>query len=166
MSDCDHDDLVTLRGGRSRFWACGNCSLRFYPACRKCVTVGHRNGHDEEWRATLDTARLPVSDGLREAAQELLSMATSGAAKDHLGGAGIPGCSNLRAHAELVDYCHDHIDTKRAAAIVVDYHELYLRRATWAAAILDHYDLDDGATPEDVFRAALARTVMPREGRK
>lgn len=60
MTDCDHDDLVTFRGGGSRFWACGNCSLRFYPACRLCVTVGHRNGHeDPAWRATLAALRGP-----------------------------------------------------------------------------------------------------------
>lgn len=24
-------------------WSCDFCQLRFYPACRECVDVGHRN---------------------------------------------------------------------------------------------------------------------------
>lgn len=30
-------------------WACDNpdCSRRFYPACEKCITVGHREGMGE-----------------------------------------------------------------------------------------------------------------------
>jgi hypothetical protein len=23
-------------------WACDSCGLRFYPACRDCIDVGHR----------------------------------------------------------------------------------------------------------------------------
>jgi len=28
-------------------WSCGICARRFYPACEKCVSVGHREGHGE-----------------------------------------------------------------------------------------------------------------------
>ena len=40
---CGHDRIVTYRGGGVSIWACAGCSLRFYPACRTCVDVGHRN---------------------------------------------------------------------------------------------------------------------------
>ncbi len=54
MADCAHVSIRTLFDdvGQPVLWACANpdCSLRFYPACPTCVTVGHRNGHVEEHR--------------------------------------------------------------------------------------------------------------------
>lgn len=44
QATCDHHWVQTWSGNRAgRLWACGDCKLRFYPACRTCVEVGHRN---------------------------------------------------------------------------------------------------------------------------
>ena len=43
---CPHDVIETWGDGATAvMWACANpdCRLRFYPACRECVDVGHRN---------------------------------------------------------------------------------------------------------------------------
>lgn len=41
--DCRHRIVVYYGnpGGGWGLWACEGCSLRFYPARRKCVNVGH-----------------------------------------------------------------------------------------------------------------------------
>lgn len=49
--DCQHPILATWRSSdepdATVMWACVSCRLRFYPACRECVDLGHRNGHPE-----------------------------------------------------------------------------------------------------------------------
>ena len=35
--------VVYADNGPGRMWACAKCGIRFYPACRTCVDVGHRN---------------------------------------------------------------------------------------------------------------------------
>ena len=70
---CPHDVIETWGDGVTAvIWACANpdCRLRFYPACRECVDVGHRNIVHEA-RASLDVlnARIEwedVLDGLIE----------------------------------------------------------------------------------------------------
>ena len=57
---CTHDVIQTWGDGTTAvMWACANpdCRLRFYPACRECVDVGHRNIVHEA-RAPLDVERL------------------------------------------------------------------------------------------------------------
>ena len=43
--DCAHVLVETFGDGENgpSLWACADCRLRFYPACRTCVDVGHRN---------------------------------------------------------------------------------------------------------------------------
>jgi hypothetical protein len=45
MSECRHGSIVTyaISDGDERMWACADCLIRFYPACRECGDVGHRN---------------------------------------------------------------------------------------------------------------------------
>lgn len=42
---CAHIVITTFGDGENgpSLWACEDCRLRFYPACRTCVDVGHRN---------------------------------------------------------------------------------------------------------------------------
>ena len=43
---CTHEVIQTWGDGTTAvMWACADpdCRLRFYPACRECVDVGHRN---------------------------------------------------------------------------------------------------------------------------
>jgi hypothetical protein len=42
---CAHIVITTFGDGENgpSLWACADCRLRFYPACRTCVDVGHRN---------------------------------------------------------------------------------------------------------------------------
>lgn len=52
---CRHNKIITFSeegGGPGRMWACTECHIRFYPACPKCVTVGHRNEFHptEDWK--------------------------------------------------------------------------------------------------------------------
>jgi len=44
MTDCRHGVITTFAeaNGPHRMWACEDCRIRFYPACRTCVDVGHR----------------------------------------------------------------------------------------------------------------------------
>ena len=46
---CRHPSLHVSRNEEHdiTIWACDDCYRRFYPACEKCVTVGHRTGHGE-----------------------------------------------------------------------------------------------------------------------
>lgn len=62
MSDCRHDTLTVFRqeDGPGRMWSCADCSIRFYPACRTCVTVGHREEVHTE-------AAAAATEGLRAA---------------------------------------------------------------------------------------------------
>jgi len=43
--NCGHQRLERFTPPDEAFalWACGDCKLRFYPACPTCVEVGHRN---------------------------------------------------------------------------------------------------------------------------
>lgn len=48
VTDCKHPHLVAYSDEDGPvMWACARCSRRFYPACEKCVTLGHRGGHGE-----------------------------------------------------------------------------------------------------------------------
>ena len=41
---CNHGAIDTWSGNLAgRLWACSECKVRFYPACRTCVDIGHRN---------------------------------------------------------------------------------------------------------------------------
>jgi hypothetical protein len=46
-ADCEHlavDYFGLPKGYRGwGLWACAMCKLRFYPACRECVSIGHRS---------------------------------------------------------------------------------------------------------------------------
>jgi hypothetical protein len=45
--DCRHPSILRFVGDNlPSMWACASCSLRFYPACPTCVSVGHRFEHD------------------------------------------------------------------------------------------------------------------------
>lgn len=64
---CEHAEIRTFRAVSEPedvvLWACANpyCSIRFYPACRTCVDVGHRN----IVHPPLDATRAsPAPDGL------------------------------------------------------------------------------------------------------
>jgi len=66
MSDCTHEVIQTWGDGTTAvMWACAaeDCSLRFYPACRECVDVGHRNIVHEA-RAPLD--RIALATAIRD----------------------------------------------------------------------------------------------------
>ena len=67
MTDCRHGSIVTYAisdSGDERMWACADCMIRFYPACRECVDVGHRN--EQHVEPPLDEERL--ARALRKAA--------------------------------------------------------------------------------------------------
>jgi len=69
---CTHEVIQTWGDGTTAvMWSCAapDCRLRFYPACRECVDIGHRNIVHEA-RAPLDVERL------REAAQEFYDAIT------------------------------------------------------------------------------------------
>jgi hypothetical protein len=63
---CAHIVITTFGDGENgpSLWACADCRLRFYPACRTCVDVGHRNiehpaarsatPSSEDWSRLLD----------------------------------------------------------------------------------------------------------------
>jgi hypothetical protein len=51
-------------GGPIRMWACSDCRIRFYPACKVCVSVGHRG---EEHVEDEDAARLRKIEGAARA---------------------------------------------------------------------------------------------------
>ncbi len=56
---CRHDSITVFRapgGGPGRMWSCAECGIRFYPACRTCVDLGHRG--EEHVEPALDEARL------------------------------------------------------------------------------------------------------------
>ena len=40
---CPHRVVFTWTAEGLSLWACSECHVRFYPACRTCVDVGHRN---------------------------------------------------------------------------------------------------------------------------
>jgi len=44
MPECRHLSIqtYTFDEGEPALWACNDCRLRFYPACKKCISVGHR----------------------------------------------------------------------------------------------------------------------------
>jgi hypothetical protein len=49
MTECPHPSILRFVGDNvPSMWACASCSLRFYPACPICVSVGHRFGHTAE----------------------------------------------------------------------------------------------------------------------
>lgn len=47
--DCRHNSITVYmeENGPGRMWACSDCKIRFYPACRVCVNIGHRNEKHE-----------------------------------------------------------------------------------------------------------------------
>jgi hypothetical protein len=58
MTECRHPAITVFMeegGGPIRMWACSDCRIRFYPACKVCVSVGHRG---EEHVEDEDAARL------------------------------------------------------------------------------------------------------------
>jgi hypothetical protein len=62
--DCAHVLVETFGDGENgpSLWACADCRLRFYPACRTCVDVGHRNiEHPDPTPATEERSE-PASD--------------------------------------------------------------------------------------------------------
>ncbi len=41
---CNHGAIRVMFDDETAVaWACGYCSLRFYPACPTCIDIGHRN---------------------------------------------------------------------------------------------------------------------------
>lgn len=59
VENCRHGSIVTYAisdGGDERMWACADCMIRLYPACRECVDVGHRN--EKHQTPVLDEERL------------------------------------------------------------------------------------------------------------
>ncbi len=62
---CRHGSIVTYAisdGGNERIWACADCMLRFYPACRVCVDVGHRN-EEHVGRSWREASRELIANG-------------------------------------------------------------------------------------------------------
>lgn len=61
------DVLVAIQAdGMPGMWACHDCKLRFYPACRTCVDVGHRNVVHPA--ATRESAGVGLDDELMKLA--------------------------------------------------------------------------------------------------
>ena len=65
ISECHHLSIqtYTFDDGEPALWACNDCQLRFYPACKKCISIGHRGVE----HTTLD-------DGLRAALEEAMDV--------------------------------------------------------------------------------------------
>jgi hypothetical protein len=70
---CGHHTIVAYAtvGEPPAVWACQDCALRFYPACRTCVDVGHRNVDHVPFSPK--RSRAVSSDPRREAAVAALA---------------------------------------------------------------------------------------------
>ena len=63
-TECRHPYIERHRNEQHdiTMWSCDDCHRRFYPACEKCVSVGHREGHGEHIEAEAARGAAPRAE--------------------------------------------------------------------------------------------------------